>query len=108
MATLIELYKEIKRLEKDAKTAKLVHNLRKSKIWLRITKIRQKQDELVRDGVEFNAVTKFVTQEWDACFKLLEDEYSRYRDERKKRREEYERKLKEFDELFKKLNESCS
>jgi len=104
MATLIELYQDVKRLEKEAKTAKHVHKLRKTKIWLRITKIREKQDEMLFSGVNSKTVLDFVQKEWDDCFKQLENEYSRYREERKRMRQEYERKMKQLSDIINELS----
>jgi len=104
MATLIELYKDIKKIEKEAKTAKHVHKLRKHKIWLRITKIRVRQDEMIYSGVSSKTVLEFVQKEWEDCFKQLENEYSRYREERKKMTQEYEQKLKQLSDLINELS----
>jgi hypothetical protein len=104
MATFLELYKEIKRIEKEAKTAKHVHKLRKQKIWLRISKTRLKQDGLMSEGHNVESVLRFVEQEWDDCFKKLENEYSRYRDERKKRAKEYEDKLRQLNDIVNELS----
>jgi len=99
MKTIIELWHELKRLEKDAKNAKYVHRLRKSVIWLKIAKIQTKQEKMFKDGVTATSVIDCGNKEFYSLLDQLGEEILRFKKERKEYAKRYEQLLKQINEF---------